>query len=504
MYEPVLPLGTTLTVLDEPVEGSGYTWYKVTPVTFAGLSGPGFGWVAQAGKDGEPWIGPAEGPLAELALAFSPIERAPADPRAAQAVADSINAFGLDFYRALLADEVLELGDDSVVFSPASIALAFGMVQPGARGQTAAEIYDVFHTTGWEAFGPGLNALDQALTARDATWKAHPDAGETHSLILRIANAAFAQRDWEMQQAYLDAIASALGAGVRLVDYIADPEAARQIINRWVSDRTEERIPELLLPEDVSDLTRLTLVNAVYLKGEWANTFDERSTGDAPFTRLDGTQASVPTMRQQASLPYAAGPGWQATQLEILGGPSSRPLAMTLIRPDSLASFEDGLTAQHLDAIIEAVEGERDRAREEVECPAGGPEDDCGCHRYDVELFLPRFGIDTRASLREVLRALGMELAFTAAADFSGIPAEPDAELHISDVIHQANIDVDETGCEAAAATAIVMGDIAACRTTPTEVHTLRFDRPFLFALRDIETGAILFMGRVVDPSVSS
>jgi serpin B len=496
-YEPVLPIGTTLTVLDGPVPGSGYTWYKVAPLTFGGLNGPGYGWVAIAGKDGEPWVGPAEGPLAQLALAFSAIERATADPAAAKAVAAAVNAFGVDLYGTFA-------GDENLVFSPASIALAFGMVQAGARGATAAEIYDVFHTPGWDAFGSGLNALDQALTSRNATWMDYTDE-PTKSLILRIANSAFAQSGWEMEQPYLDAIASAFGAGVRLVDYMADPEAARLTINRWVSDRTEDRIPELLMPDNVSTLTRLYLVNAVYLKGEWLWKFHQESTESRPFTRTDGTTVAIATMHQQEPLPYAAGPGWQATQLDIRGGPESAPLALTFILPDDIAAFEEGLTANQLDAIVATLERERGRAGEEIDCePTDG--DSCGCHRYDVDLYLPKFGVDTRRELKRALGALGMRLAFSLEdADFTGIhvPTDPSDAIYISAVVHQANIDVDEQGCEAAAATAIGFDTGGCTGTSPIEVHTVRLDRPFLFVLRDIETGAILFMGRVVDPSIT-
>jgi serpin B len=464
----------------------------------AGLSGPGFGWVARAGKDGEAWIGPAEGPLAELALAYSAIERAPADPAAAKAVADSISAFGLDLYGTFARDE-------NLVFSPASIALAFGMARAGAKGETAAEIDAVFHTSGWDAFGRGLNALDQALAARNATWKDWPNDEEPSALMLRIANSAFAQRDWSIEQAYLDAIAASFGAGVRLVDYIADPEAARLAINRWVSDRTEARIPDLLQPPDVTSATRLYLVNAVYLKGEWLQKFHQEWTENRPFTRLDGSTVDVPTMHQLEALPYAAGSGWQATQLDIRGGPESAPLAMTLILPDDLATFESGLSADKLAAIVDAVEQERTRAGEEVACAPTVEYPGCGCHRYDVDLYLPKFGIDTRSELTRALAGLGLDAAFDPGrADFTAIhvPTDPFDAIYISAVVHQANIDVDEQGCEAAAATAIGFATGGCTDTDPNVVHLVRLDRPFLFVVRDIETGAVLFIGRVVDPSV--
>jgi serpin B len=509
-YEPLLPLGTELTVLDGPVSGSGYTWYRVAPVSFTGLEGPGQGWVAMAGKDGEPWIALADAPIAGIELAKADVPRAAADPAAAKTAAASINAFGLDLLRAMLADPALELADKNAVFSPTSIALALAMARAGAKGETATQMDAVLHANGWDALGPGLNALEQALTSRNATWQDEYQDPPTRELALRMANAAFAQRDWAIEQAYLERIASTFGAGVRLVDYRADYEAARKSINAWVSDQTKKRIPELI-PENILDeLTRLVLVNAIYLKGEWETEFDRRATEPKPFTRLDGSLVKVPTMFQSGgqTIPYARGNGWQATELRYRGADGTTPLAMTLILPDDLPSFESKLSATQLERIATALEGERDQLAEvtdgEWEGPCG-----CGCIDYSVDLYLPRFSAGTHASLADVLKSLGMPLALTrGVADFSAIHVPKGYEdiLYVGDVIHQANIDVDEKGTEAAAATAVDMGDTGGgcvgSLPAPRKTITLRLNHPFLFVLRDVETGAVLFMGRVVDPSV--
>ncbi len=488
MYDPLLPLGTTLSVIGGPVEASGYTWIKVTPVTFA-VNGPGFGWVAIAARDGAPWVGPASGPLAQLALAYSAVDRAAADPRAAKAIGTSLAAFGVDLYRQFPPT-------GNLIFSPASVGLAFGMARAGAKGGTATEIDHVFHTTGWDAFGSGLNALDQALAARNATWM-DPD-GLTKFLAVRIANAVFVQRNWAIEQQYLDTIGSTFGAGVRLVDYAADHEAARLIINRWVSDRTQGRIPELLVPANVTGATRLYLVNAVYLKGEWQSRFATDATRNQPFTRPDGSQVSVATMSQSAPLPYASGSGWKATSLDIRGGLSTAPLTMTLILPDDFAAFGRSLTSSTLGTILAAVDQQRGRGAEPVPCS-----DPCGCHRYSVDLSLPKFGIETKNDLSSALERLGMRQAFDGAtADFTGI--RPARDIYISAVIHQANIDVDENGCEAAAATAIGFDTGGCTGAAPARTYTVKLDRPFLFVVRDLQTGAILFMGRIIDPSAKS
>jgi serpin B len=491
-----------LRVVGGPVSASGFVWWHVEPISIA-LIGASRGWVAMADKDGEPWIALAENPIPGLGLAVANVSRLPASLTAAQAAARSITAFGLDHYRRLLEDP--DVAARNLVFSPTSIALALGMARAGGRGETAAEMDRVLHVGGWDELAGGLNALDQALAGRDETWT---DFDRTVKLSLRIANASFAQRDWKIEQPFLDAIGSVFGSGLYLVDYLANPEAARRAINAWVSNRTEERIPELLAPPDVTAQTRLYLVNAIYLKAEWERWFELGETEAAPFTRLDGSRVDVQTMHRTAGalgpmIPYARGPDWQAVELRYLARPQSPPLAMTLVLPDDLPAFETGLEADQLAQIGDALDAERDRFAD-PDCPPLAGESGDWCYPYDLSLYLPRFSIDSRAELKEALAAAGMRRAFDpATADFSGIhqPASDGEQLFISAVIHQANIDVDEKGTEAAAATAV--GVDTGGGPSPLESITIRFDRPFLFFLRDVETGAVLFMGRVVDPSMT-
>ena len=500
MYKPWLPTGTELKVLDGPVKASGFTWYEVEPVSFAALTGPGHGWVAMAGKDGEPWIALAEAEIAGIELAKADVARAPADPAAAKTAAASINAFGLDLLRAMLADGTLK-PDENAVFSPTSIALALGMARAGAKGETASQMDAVLHATGWDELGPGLNALEQALTSRNATWQDEYLDPPTRELALRIANAAFAQRDWAIEQAYLERIAATFGAGVREVDYRTDYEAARRLINAWVSSKTKKRIPELIPEGMLDDLTRFVLVNAIYLKAEWASDFWEGETKPAPFTRPDGSRVQVPTMNEpywdspSTLPPYATGNGWKATELRYKGG----PLAMTLILPDNLAAFGQSLTAGQFDRITTALAKQREAFAHPSE--TAGPMV-CDLYPYAVDLSMPRFGIETKVDLPETLAALGMPLAFDPQqADFTGISAAE--RLYISNVIHQANIDVDEKGTEAAAATVVGGSTTGGCGWGAVKkTITLRLNHPFLFFVRDVETGAVLFMGRVVDPSV--
>jgi len=426
---------------------------------------------------------PTPGPSpAGIILAAADVPRPPAieDPTKA---ASAVNAFGLDLYRRLAAE------GGNVVISPTSIAFALAMARFGARGETAAEMDAVLRSLGSDEAAAALNALDQALVSRSGTFE--DEERNRVPVVLRMVNTAFAQSGYPLEAAYLEALATRLGAALRLVDYIADPAEARRLVNDWVSRWTEKRIPELLEPADVDTLTRLVLVNAIYLKAAWTHPFDPADTKPGSFTLLDGSTVRVPMMALDStglgpSLPCAVGDGWKAIELPFLGVParsagdeghwSEGSLALTVIVPDDLRAFEKRLTPAGLSAALAKLD------------------------RCKVSLRMPRFGVASATRLADVLKAMGMPVAFDpVAADFTGIANIPGQPLYISKVIHQANIDVDEKGAEAAAATAVVMtvggpGDTS-------EPIVIRVDRPFLFLVRDVPTGAILFMGRVVDPS---
>jgi serpin B len=202
-------------------------------------------------------------------------------------------------------------------------------------------------------------------------------------------------------------------------------------------------------------------------------------------------------------VPYATGAGWKATELGYIGAGGSTPLAMTLVLPDDIDAFEAGLTPAKLATIATRLDRQRERLTELSYTPEDWADMRCGTYPYTVHLFMPRFGVETRADLVPSLKRLGMTLATSGAADFSGITSP--SQMFIAAVIHQANIDVDETGTEAAAATAVIGDTTGGCGgPQPAKTITLRLNRPFLFILHDVKTGAILFMGRVLDPSVRS
>ena len=394
--------------------------------------------------------------------AVADMERLVPDPALADAVVAATNQFAADLYA--LAIE----GVDNLAFSPLSIAIALAMTSEGARGTSREQIESVFHLTDVDDPHGGWNAVDQALESRAGT--VSRDDGSTDELALTIVNRLWGQTGFPIEEPFLAVMAASYGAGVNLLDFAADPEAARVTINEWVAQQTNDRIPELIPPDIIDELTRLVLTNAIYFKAPWASPFDEAATHDGDFTLLDGSTTAVPLMSTEGSFAMQEGDGWQAVELAY----ADDQLEMLLVVPDA-DRFAD----------IEAQVGE---VLDSI--PAG-------LERHRQPLTMPKFEIRTPLPLKEALNTLGMPDPFDPnAADFSGINAELGLQLYIQDVIHEAFVAVDETGTEAAAATAVIIGDESA---GPAPIVV---DRPFLWAIRDVPTGAILFLGRVLDPSI--
>lgn len=394
--------------------------------------------------------------------ARSDLVRRQADPADAAVASDAINRFAGDLYPKLAA----AAPDANLVFSPASIAIALAMTRAGAVGTTASEMDDVLHIADPAVIHGAMNALTAALESRTGSF---PDGGgKPQDVTLAIANSVWAQAGVAFQQAFLDLLAGEYGAGLELTDFAADPDAARVAINEWVNDETMERIPELLSPGSLDPLTRLVLVNAVYLKAPWLYPFIETGTTPGPFSLPDGSTVDVDLMTLDESLPYARGDGWQAVELPYVGD----ELGLLVIVPDDdLAAVEASVPEGLLEDVASALGAAH------------------------VQLRFPKFDIETSAELGGMLAELGMPTPFNPGiADFSGMTTEE--QLYISAVVHQANMTVDEKGTEAAAATAVVMRATSA----PVEVVELVVDRPFVFALRDGGTGAVLFLGRITDP----
>ncbi len=494
-YSPVLPTGASLLVTGGPVVASGYTWMEVAPLSVKLAGGVDRGWVAVADHDGTPWVAVDPDPTPGYELASSSAARVAGTLAAAKREASQANAFGVALYRKLLASGTVK-ASSGMVFSPTSIVDALAMARAGAKGETATQMDAVLRAAGWDELGLGIASLDEQLASRDATFADFE--GKLHTLALRLANIAFVQRGFPVDSTYLARVGRTFGAGIALVDFKADTAGAIRAVNGWVSRQTMGRIPVIVDKNSITDATRLALVNAIYLRANWAREFWPSQTRQEAFAVPGGRAVSVAMMHQDGaqSIGLATGLGWKATELYYLGK-DGRPLAMTLILPDNLTAFERTLSTSVLDAVQAKITAEERRIEKSTEATSAG---DCGTYAYQVALGLPRFGVETAVELARILGAMGMPLAVTrGAADFTAI--NPDAQLYINAVVHKANVDVDEKGTTASAAT-VVSVDTGGCTgPEPAKTVALTFNRPFLFLIRDVKTGAIAFIGRVTDPT---
>jgi len=373
------------------------------------------------------------------------------------ALSNSNNAFALDLYQQLRSQS------GNLFYSPFSISQAMAMTYAGARAETEVQMAAAMH---FDLAQADLHAAFNALSATLASRAGENDKG---GFKLNIANALWGQQGFGFQQEFLDTLALHYGAGMQAVDYDA-PDAARQTINDWVADQTEDKIQDLI-PEGVLDeLTRLVLTNAIYFNAAWLLPFDETNTRPDTFDLLDGSEVQVPMMRQTESFGYLKAEDFEAVELFY----EDYKLSMVVLVPDEdqFAAFEQNLNAATLQSFIDQLSMER------------------------LDLSMPKFKVESSFGLADTLAARGMPDAFDAVkANFSGMTGQPD--LFITDVVHKAYVDVNEAGTEAAASTGVVMG----LKSMPTgEPIEVKIDRPFLFVIRDVQTGAILFLGRVVEP----
>ena len=377
-----------------------------------------------------------------------------------QALVDGNSAFAFSLYRSLKGQS------GNLLFSPFSISLALAMTYAGARGQTESQMANALHyTLPQDSLHPAFNALDLALLSRAQ----NPEDSKVAGFQLSIVNAIWGQKGYSFLSSYLDTLAQNYDAGLRILDFQKSPEPSRVTINDWVAEQTANRIKDLIPQGSINDLTRLVLTNAIYFKAAWLNQFNKDSTTDGVFHLDSGTTVTVPMMRQSERFNYAEGDGYQTVELPYVG----RQLSMVILLPASgnFSTFESGLTAQKVDSILNSLENRQ------------------------VNLVMPKFTFESSFGLKSALSSMGMPVAFADAADFSGMSGNKD--LLIQDVVHKAFIAVDENGTEAAAATGVVVG-ITAMPANPVDVT---IDRPFIFLIRDIPTGTVLFLGRVMNPA---
>ncbi len=382
-------------------------------------------------------------------------------------------AFALDLYAALR-----EENSGNIFVSPYSVSQALAMVYAGAEGETAEQMAATL------SFGLDQAELNEAFSALNddlvtrGNAEGDPDEGDT-ARALHIANALWGEQTYPFSEEYITDLEQHYGAGLQETDFINEPGEAREEINEWVADQTEDRIQDIVPEGVITSDTRLVLANAIYFSSSWHTPFSPDATEVDDFHLLDGSTVSVPFMFLHDSLPYTEGDGFQAIELAYAGDEfGTSGFAFTVIMPDDgeFEAFDEKLDADVLDEIIDQLSF------------------------TEIRLYLPKFTFEFNAGLGETLQAMGMTDAFDPdQADFSGMVEEtPPAPLAIGEVLHKAFIGVDENGTEAAAATVVVMVEGAA--PPEEEPPDVRIDRPFLFTIRDTATGTLLFLGRVLNP----
>ncbi|HJT46316.1 MAG TPA: serpin family protein [Chthoniobacterales bacterium] len=393
--------------------------------------------------------------------------------------AKATNELGIDLYRQLARNQ------DNLCLSPYSIQNALAMTFAGADGDTRTEMARVLH------FPREGDAIDESFAALQTSLaemakktmtiaeQSKKGGGPSEPISLAIANRLFAQNDYQFREAFRQLVKKFYGAPFEPLDFKKDAEAARIHINSWVSDQTRERIHDLIPPHGVNATTRLALVNAIYLKAPWQNEFSDFFTKPKPFHVFGGAAVDVPTMRNVRPYRYAKENGFTAVALPYSGD----ELQFLILIPDQingLHELESKLTADQLKQCAQLK-----TAR-------------------DVDLELPKFKLEPPTiQLADNLMSLGMKTAFDdpqGSANFDKMaPRRPKDYLAISQVFHKTFIAVDEKGTEAAAATAVTM-EVASAAVKKEQPIKLKVDRPFLYAIQHVPSGACLFIGRVTDP----
>jgi serpin B len=382
-----------------------------------------------------------------LALAVTAAAAPPADPAA---LAAARNQFALELYARVRGRE------GNLALSPDAVASALTLAGAGAGGKTATAFARVLHTPSGDSLAAAA-ALDRAV---------RPAGGP-----LTGATAVWLQEGLTPRPTFRDRLTAHAGGPPRAIDFRGNPAAARAAVNAWAAQHTIGAVKELLAPQQVDARTRAVLTSVVAFRGRWTEPFSPRQTKDGPF-RTAGGPVTVPFMCRRGPARYADADGVELLELPYGGS----TLVMTLLLPDEdrpLAEFEKGLTPARLGEWLAALK------------------------TATVDVALPRFTVSDRHTLRPALSAMGLKEAFGAKADFRGIVDTPEP-LALADVVHQTAVTVDEEGTTvAAAAAAVIKG-----RGVPGMTE-FRADRPFLFLIRDVPTGAIVFIGRLSTPAAA-
>ena len=378
-------------------------------------------------------------------------------------VVEAINKFAIDLHSSLRNSE--SLASEGLFYSPASLIIALAMTSLGARGNTAEELLQVMHVDPAMANNLHTNVNDFLHSLNNAS-----DGNNT----LLTANRLFVQKGFEILKAFKEGTGKFYGAELALVDYLENVEGARQDINQWVEEKTNDKIKDLIPQGMLSEETRLTLVNAIYFKGTWLRKFQEESTFPGGFFVSPAHEIQVSMMHQEDTFKYVVSEELACQILELPYFGSKMSMLVFLPKAvDGLGDLEEKLNHENLSKSLSSL----DKSRPE-----------------EVEVTLPKFQLTQQFKLNDILYNLGAKDLFSAdKADLSGISPN---KLYVSAVVHKAFVEVNEEGTEAAAATAV--GISFMCLMPKL---TFNANHPFLFLIRHTVTGAILFVGRVLDPS---
>jgi serpin B len=365
-------------------------------------------------------------------------------------VVNGSNQFAFDFYKQI------ENGDENIFFSPYSISVAMAMIYEGARGNTSDEMRAVLHF------------LEDDDVRRSAFAWLYNNLNKNKDYLLSTTNALWAQEGYKFLDEYFDLMGKYYMGKITNLDFISETEESRVTINTWVEENTNGKIKDMIPKGSIHDLTRLVLTNAIYFKGTWLKQFDKSDTKDRDFKVDQDNTIKVPMMSiKEERFNYASAPGFQILEMPYKG----EKLSMLILLPyeGNMDYLEDSLTLENLSYWRNNL------------------------YQRSMDIFIPKFKFETKYDMKETLIDMGMITAFTPLVpDFSGIDGTND--LYLDFVFHQGFVEVNEKGTEASAATS---GGTAATGIPPT----FNADHPFIFLIQEMETGNILFMGRVSDPS---
>jgi serpin B len=392
--------------------------------------------------------------------------------------AKATNEIGVDLYRQLAT------GAENLCISPYSIDSALAMTFVGADGETRTEMARVLHFVNDGDVPASFSALQHSLEQMSAKTaelvkQSKKFGGPSEPITLNIANHLFAQEGYHFREAFLALVKQNFGGAFEPIDFVADPAAATQRINKWVADQTRDRIRNLIPGGALDNTTRLVLANALYLKAPWANEFSQNATQPEPFF-VGGAPVDVPMMRKtDKNFGYARREGFTVISLPYVGD----ELQFVILLPDEI-NGPTGLEAKLSSEVLASC---------------------AKLQKRDVDLHLPKFKFEPPTiTLAKQFEALGMKTAFDqpkGSANFDKIaPRTLSDYLFISQIFHKTFIAVDEKGTEAAAATAVAMLAGSALRSPPPPPIEVKVDRPFVYAIQHVPSGVCLFLGRVTDP----